>query len=259
MRAVNLIPAEAGRAGGRSGTGAYILLGVLGVLLVGVVAYVLTGNTITDRRAELADLRTQSAAVQAQADAGRSYRDFAALAQARVETVRQLGETRFDWQRALGDLSKVVPDNVWLTSLLGTVTTGVTIEGASSGTTSTLRSALPNPAIELTGCTTDHDSVSRLISRVRLMNGVQRVALADSVKTDDGGGSGNGSASDCRYGHKDFPQFDLVVFFDPLPVGPSATTPSTSGTVVPAAATAPAAATTTPAPTGGASTGSDAR
>lgn len=256
MRAVNLIPAESGRTGARSGLGPYVLLGVLGALLVGVVAYVLTSNTIADRRAELASLQTQVSAVQGQAEAARPYREFASLAQTRVETVRQLGEARFDWQRALGDLSKVIPDNVWLTSLLGTVTTGVTVEGASSGATSTLRSALPNPAVELTGCTTDHDSVVRLISRMRLIDGVQRVALADSVK--DPGGGGAGASGDCRYGHANYPQFDLVVFFDPLPAVPTVAQPAVPGTVATAATTQPAA-TTTPAPTGASSTGSDAR
>ena len=241
MRAVNLIPAESGRTGGRSGSGVYILLGVLGVLLVGVVAYVLTNNTITARRAELAQVETQAAAVQAQADATRPYRDFAALADARVQTVRQLGETRFDWHRALGGLSRVVPDNVWLTSLLGTVAPGVAVNGGSSGATGALRGALPNPAIELTGCTTDHDSVVRLISRLRLVDGVQRVALADSSK---GSGSGGGdSSSDCRHGHKDFPQFDLVIFFAPLPTAPTATAPTT-GVATPTAATTPAPSST---------------
>jgi Tfp pilus assembly protein PilN len=260
MKAVNLIPAESGRTGGRSGVGVYVLLGVLGVLLVSVAAYVLTNNTVTSRRAELADLQTQLAAVQAQADAARPYRDFASLAQARVDTVRQLGESRFDWQRALGDLSKVIPDNIWLSSLLGTVTTGVSIEGASSGATSTLRAALPNPAIELKGCTTSHDGVVRLISRLRLVDSVQRVSLADSVKSDDAAGSSSGTSTDCRYGHRSFPQFDLVIFFKPLPALPTATQSTATGAVAPAAAATPTpAASTTPAPTGAPSTGSDAR
>ncbi|HZV75713.1 MAG TPA: hypothetical protein VFF79_18540 [Conexibacter sp.] len=257
MRAVNLIPADAG-PGGRGGTGIgpYVVLGVLGLLLAGVVAYVLTNNQVVDRRAQLAGLQTQAHAAQAQADATRPYREFAALAQARVETVRQLGRTRFDWHRALGDLSRVIPGDVWLTSLLGTVTTGVSVSGAGSGDTGTLRAALPNPAIELTGCTTGHDEVARLLSRLRLMTGVVRVALSDSTKQDAGGGGGGGGASgDCRYGHARFPQFGIVVFFAPLPTAPA---PGAAAGATPAAATAPAApasatpaASTTPAPSGG--------
>jgi Tfp pilus assembly protein PilN len=258
MRAVNLIPSEAGRGGrGGASTGPYVVLGVLALLLVGVVAYVLTNNSLVDRRAELATLQTQAQAAQAQADATRPYREFAKLAEARVETVRQLGAARFDWHRAFADLAQVIPDDVWLTSLLGTVTTGVSVEGGGAGDTATLRSALPNPAIELSGCTTGHDEVARLISRLRLMTGVTRVALADSTK-DESGQGGAGAGADCRYGHARFPQFGIVVFFAPLPAAPAPTQtdPTATGATAATATQAPAgsvspAASTTPAPTGG--------
>jgi len=249
VRAVNLIPSGAGQ-GGRGGASAapLVVLGVLGLLLAGVIAYVLTNNALLDRRAELASVQAQAQAASAQAAATRPYREFAALAQARVETVRQLGAARFDWHRAFSDLAQVIPDDVWLTNLLGTVTTGVSVEGAGSGDTSEIRSALPNPAIELTGCTTGHDQVARLISRLRLMTGVVRVSLADSAKGDGGSAGGD----DCRYGHARFPQFGLVVFFTPLPAAPSPTQPGTGdpATAAPAGTATPAAS-TTPAPTGG--------
>jgi Tfp pilus assembly protein PilN len=273
VRAVNLIPADSVRAGGRSGGGAYVVLAVLAALVAGVAYYVLTDNAIAGRRAQLAQLQTQTRAAQQQADATKPYRDFAALAQARVQTIRQLGAARFDWHHALSQLSRVLPGNVWLSSLLGTVAPGVSVEGGGgAGATSALRSALPNPAIELTGCTTDHDSVVRLISRLRLIDGVQRVALADSSKevADGGGGAGGGAGGDCRHGHPNLPQFDLVVFFAPLPAVPSPSTAvpgaqpaagGAGGSAAAAPAPAPAAtpaASTTPAPVGS-STGSNAR
>lgn len=246
MKAVNLIPAESGRAGGRSGAGPFVLLGVLAVLVSGVSAYVLTNNTVVERRAEVASLQTQVRAAQTQAEAMRPYREFAALADARVQTVRQLGQARFDWNRALRDFAKVVPEDVWLTSLLGTVATGVAVEGAASGATSSLRSAVGAPAIELTGCTESHESVVRLISRLRLMTGVQRVSLSDSSKQD---GSGGG---DCRNGNANFPQFQLVVFFAPIPTASAAAATPAAGATQPAASTAPA-------PIDGSSAGSDVR
>jgi Tfp pilus assembly protein PilN len=223
------------------------VLGVLGLLLVGALAYVLTNNSLVEKRTELATLQTQAQTAQAQAEATRPYREFAALAEARIETVRQLGAARFDWHRAFADLARVMPEDVWLTSLLGTVTTGVSVEGAGSGETGTLRGALPNPAIELTGCTTGHDEVARLIARMRLMTGVTRVALAGSTKAEagSGGGSESSGSSDCRYGHASFPQFGIVVFFEPLPAAPAPTQAD------PTAASATPAASTTPAPVGG--------
>ena len=236
MRAINLIPAADRGAAGRSGGGPYVLLGALALLLLGVTLHVLTGNTIAERRDELATVRTQVQAAQAQAEARRPYVEFAALAQARVITVRQLGAARFDWEDALADLSKVIPGNVWLSSLLGTVTTGVSVEGGASGSAGGLRSASSNPAIELTGCTESHEDVARLISRLRLMDGVERVSLADSTKDEGGGGDCSG-----------FPLFNLVIFFEPLP---TVAAPVTAGATTTPAST-PAGA--TPPPSEGAS------
>ncbi|HEX4805031.1 MAG TPA: hypothetical protein VFU94_03940 [Conexibacter sp.] len=236
MRAVNLIPGDAA-GGGRGGLGVAALLGGLAVLLAFVTVHVLIGNQIADRQSELTSAQRQLATVQAQADATRPYREFASLAKARVETIRQLGTARFDWHRAFADLSVVIPSDVWLTSLTGTVTTGVNVAGGGGGGPADgLRAAIPNPAITMTGCTVDHDSVVRLISHLRLMHDVQRVALASSSK--DGGG-------DCQHGHTNFPVFALVVFFQPIPTVQPPVQAQAAGT--PAAAPTPGAP---PAPAG---------
>ena len=248
MRAVNLIPPDVA-GGGRSSGGPLLLIGALAALLALVTVHVLTGNTISERKSELASVHRQLVVAQAVADATRPYRDFAALAQARVETVRQLGSARFDWHRTFADLSTVIPDDVWLTSLTGTVTTGVSVAGGESGGAGALRSAIPNPAIELSGCTVGHESVVRLISRLRLLRTVERVSLADSSK--DGGG-------ECQHGHTDLPAFHLVVFFAPIPVVQPPVTAQT-GTAAPIAdasggtSTTPAPA-SSPAPSGTATT-----
>jgi len=251
MRAVNLIPADVAGSG-KASTGPLLLLGGLAALLVLVTLHVLTGNTIKDRRAELASVQSQLAVAQREADATRPYRDFAALARARIDTVRQLGSARFDWHRAFADLATVIPDDVWLTSLTGTVTAGVNVAGGDSGGATTLRAALPNPAITMQGCTVDHDAVVRLIAHLRLMRGVQHVSLADSTK--DGGG-------DCQHGNTNFPQFDLVIFFAPIPtIAPAVTTqtgtaaPVAATTTTPAPSSAPTPTTTSPTPPAGSTT-----
>ncbi|HEU4703559.1 MAG TPA: PilN domain-containing protein [Conexibacter sp.] len=240
MRAVNLIPRDLSGGGSGSSLGPVLLLGGLAVVLALVTLHVLTGNTIKERQSELASVQGQLATAQAQADATKPYRAFTALARARVDTVRQLGTARFDWHRALAELATVVPDNVWLTSLTGTVAPGVNVSGGGSGSATTLRGTLPNPAIELSGCTADHESVVRLISRLRLLHTVQRVSLADSTKD---------AAGDCQHGHRNLPQFDLVVFFAPIP---AVQPPASAGATAPVAATtaAPAPTAAAPAPTG---------
>jgi Tfp pilus assembly protein PilN len=278
MKAVNLIPGDARRAGGRGlsfgfGPGT-ALIGVLGAAVLFVSFYVLTSNTISDRQAKLTSLQSQVTEAQAQASRLANYAAFVKLAQARVDTVRQIASSRFDWHGALSDLSKVIPANASLQSLTGTVAPGATVTGAggSAGAgSSSLRGAIAAPAFEMQGCTQTQDDVARLMSRLRLINGVQRVTLASSVKQDGGQSgaavsapsAGAGASSGCG---SNAPTYDLVIFFRPLP-GASASvpgsapspaaaaqaTPSTPVGAAPAPSTTPAAAqpVSTTSPTGG--------
>lgn len=247
MKAVNLIPTEERRGAGgagKSGGAIYVVLGALALLVVALAAHTLAGKTIDDRKSELAGLQQQLAAEQQRAAELQTFATFTSLREKRVQTVSSLAASRFDWGAALHEVSRVVPTNVWLTQLTATVAPGVSVGGGSAGG---LRSALPVPAIELAGCTTSQPNVARTMAAMRRIDGVQRVSLASSEKTETGGASGG---SDCRQGRTKFPQFALVVYFD-APAGAAVgATPATPG--APAATTTPAATPaapgTTPAP-----------
>ena len=254
MRAVNLIPADSrrGAADFRSlrGPGA-IVVGLLGVALVLVTLYVLASNSVTSRQTKLASLRQQLTQTQAVASSLSGYTKFAQLAQARVQTVREIAASRFDWQRVLTDLSKVVPANTTLSSLSATVSPTAGANGSPSG--GGLRGDLAVPAFELQGCTASQDDVARLMSRFRLIDGVTRVTLASAVKSTSTvtGGSVSAASSGSGGCHTTAATFDVVVFFQPpggVPTG-TATGASAAGGTATTAATPPT--TTTPA-TGGA-------
>jgi Tfp pilus assembly protein PilN len=206
-----------------------VLIGLLAVAVAFVTIYVLSANTVSQRKSQVATLQAQAAQAQAQAARLGGYAQFEKLAQTRAETVREIAATRFDWHSALSELSRVVPSNTSLQSLLGTVAPGATVTGAggnAGASTASLRGAISAPAFELKGCTSSHDDVARLMSRLRLINGVDRVTLADSQKQDSAQAAASttavaGSASPVGCG-ADHPSFDLVVFFKTLPgAGPS--------------------------------------
>ena len=255
MRAVNLIPAETRKAGrgiqpGGLGPG-FGVLGLLGVALLLVTLYVLTSNTISDRKVKLAALQAQVTQEQAVAGQLSAYATYTHLAQARALTVTQIAQSRFDWHSALADLSRVVPANASLTSLMATASPGSTVSGGAANTGS-LRSAIAAPAFQISGCTASHDDVARLMSRLRLINGVQRVTLSDSVKQSGGAtGSSAGGSSGSATCTAAQTEFDLVVFFTPIagaPVSggtaPSAAAPAATAT--PATNASPAAAVSNP-------------
>jgi Tfp pilus assembly protein PilN len=257
MRAVNLIPSDqqrgAGGAAGKSGGGAYILLGALALVVVLAASYVVAGKSVSDKKATLADLSQQATAAEAKSAALTSYTKFASIRAKRVETVSQLASSRFDWAHALREVSRVLPENAWLTTLTATTSPSVSV-GTGSGA---LRSSLSVPAIQMQGCTTSQASVAKLIARLRLVDGVQRVSLEDSTKGQQTAGTTVGDASsgsgDCRGGHAKYPIFNVDVFFLPTGTAPAvaagtATTASATSPV-PGSTTAPAAtaSTTTPA------------
>jgi Tfp pilus assembly protein PilN len=256
MRAVNLIPAD---SRGRSSSGApstgmqvpaYVLLGFLALAVALVTVYVLTNNTIGARKAKLASLQAQVAQDQAQAARLGEFTKFSQLAQTRIGTVQSIAAARFDWHSALSDLAKVVPANTTLTSVVGTVVPGATAGGSGGGGTSSLRGDIAAPAFELVGCTANQDQVARLMSQLRLINGVTRVSFSNSQEPNTGsaGGAsgGSGSAPGCGVGAA---TFDLVVFFQPVAnAGPTGVT-TVSGT--PASTTS---ASSTPASSTSAST-----
>ena len=124
MKAVNLIPAEERRgpsAGGRSGNAAYVVLGVLGVLVLMLAAWTLTGKTVKNRTAQLADVEQQASATEAQASKLAAYATFADLRKNRAETVSSIARSRFDWAHVMHEVARVIPPDTHLTSLSGTV------------------------------------------------------------------------------------------------------------------------------------------
>ncbi|HUA44805.1 MAG TPA: hypothetical protein VMA77_06240 [Solirubrobacteraceae bacterium] len=219
MRSVNLIPADSrGRGSRGSSSGAqlpvYVVLGFLVAAVALVTVYVLTNNTIGDRTAKLASLKTQVTQEQAEAARLGEFTKFSQLAQSRIETVRSIAAARFDWHGALSDLSKVVPANTTLQTLNGTVVPGASVSGSGGGGTGGLRGALPGPAFELEGCTANQDDVARLMSELRLVNGVTRVTLSNSqVSTSPTSSSASAGTQTCA---KNAATFDLVVFFQPV-------------------------------------------
>jgi Tfp pilus assembly protein PilN len=258
VKAVNLLPGDSRHRGGLAGVKVghlgplHVVLTVLVIVLAYVTLYVLTGNQISDHKAQLASLQQQVTQEQAQIATLGRFTQFEQLASQRAETVRQIAASRFDWYGALSDLARVMPANASLQSLLATVAPGVSASGAGGSTAGSaigngaVRGAINAPAFEIKGCTVTQDDVARLISRLRLINGVQRVTLEDSVKSNvsSAGASTTGATSavggiSCP---KNGPGFDLVVFFQALPgalTSPGSSQPASTSAPGPSAPATP--------------------
>jgi Tfp pilus assembly protein PilN len=229
MRPVNLIPREDRRgdtAPLRTGALVYLVVGAFVAILVGVTSMVLMGNKIADRQADVERLGREDAVAQAKAQRLAPYIQFQSLAEQRVETVRSLADSRFDWERVMRELSLVLPENVWLVNLTATATPGVAVEGGEGGASS-LRQAAPGPALQLIGCASSQEAVAGFVTIVKDIDGVTRVGVpvSEVAGEEEGAGvdsGGGGSDSDCRT-RSFIAKFEMVVAFDAAPVPPVAT------------------------------------
>jgi Tfp pilus assembly protein PilN len=236
MKAINLLPPDLrGASSGAvrktatdepGGIGAFVVLGALAACVLALAAYVLTSNMVKDRQAKLETVTAQTENATQRADQLKPYADFKAMAETRIQTVKDLASSRFDWEQALRDVSRAIPANVTLTSLNGTIADGASAGGSAGGSSSSVRSAIAAPAIQLNGCTRTQEDVATLLSRLRNVDGVTRVSLGKSLKpaptaTAPGavgqaqtaaGATGATTATPCGNGRP--PTFELVMFFE---------------------------------------------
>jgi Tfp pilus assembly protein PilN len=231
MRPVDLIPAEERRGERtpmRGGPLAYVLVAALVLALAGVTLLVVTNNQISEHKAEIASLEQQNSVAQARAAELSPYIQFHSVYEERVATVTSLAESRFDWERVMRELALILPNDVWLTSLGGTVTPDVSVTGAPS---IALRDGVAGPALEMVGCGTGQEAVAGFVDALKEIDGVTRVGVQSSALKDaataSGGSTDSVAASGTCQTRAFIAQFQIVVAFDAAPVVPPAT--STGG------------------------------
>jgi Tfp pilus assembly protein PilN len=241
MKAVNLIPAEdrrGGSVGGRSPVAAYAVLGALAVLVLMAAAWTLSGKTVDKRRSDLARVEQQADAAEAQATKLASYSAFADLRKKRAETVASIARSRFDWAHVMHEVARIIPANTHLTSLSGSVSPSAPAPNGGGGSALQLRGSNAGPAIDIVGCAPGQSNVSRIMSRLRLIDGVEHVTLAESAKPDNAAGatSNGADSSECRYDDA-IARFDILLVFAAPPAVAAPAAPAAAGTTTPASQT----------------------
>ena len=188
-----------------SGGGAYILLGRARASWCSPPPTTLTGKSVDDKKAELADITQQADGRRGEGRLADRYTKFARSAPSASRPSRQLADSRFDW--ATPARGRAGPARERLADLA---------DGDDAPTASTSAAAPAPPALRAldpsrrSRCRLHHQPgrVARLIARLRLVDGVQRVSARDSTKGQEAGGTasgGGGGGGDCRSGHATSP------------------------------------------------------
>jgi Tfp pilus assembly protein PilN len=206
VRPVNLIPGEhrLQATGSQSGS-AYVVVGVLAVLVGMVGFYVLTSNSVKQKQADAVEAKAEADRLEARASSLGAFATFSQIKETRVASVRQVADTRFDWERMMRELSRVMPPGSWLREVDGS------ISGATGDTTTTQTGdQVGPPATKLIGCAPTHSDVARMMVRLRALHKVSDVRLQESTRQEKEG------ETDALEGCTDV-EFDVTVTFGAAP------------------------------------------
>lgn len=234
MNAVNLIPADR-RKRSVSTSVSPLTLGVLGglvVVLVAAVLYVFAVNDVRARKSDLARVTANAASWQAAANSYASYVTAAQQQKQQLADIRQLVTGRFPWSLLLSQIGAVMPAKAALSSLQATSPSSDATAAASASAGTTSSSTPTTHAVQISGCAATQSAVAATMVALGRVHGVGSVSLSS---TSNGGTAGSGSAS--SGGGCPFP----VTFSLSLILGSSTSSTATSGS------TAPASTSTTPA------------
>jgi Tfp pilus assembly protein PilN len=251
MRPVNLVPSDQrGTATLRTDAVGYLIVGALALVLVGVTMLVLTNNKIADRHSTIADLHRQQAAAQAQAAQLQPFVSFKQTEGQRIKAIRDLADSRIDWNRVMQELARILPADVRLNDLTASAS------GSADGSTSTTGTATSSgPSLKMAGCAGGgHESVAAFIASLHDIDGVTNVDLQTSTKagsssttagsTGSTTSTGAGASEGCT---GDSASFQLIASFgSPAGSSSSATASAIPSQTVSSTTPAPATGTQTP-------------
>jgi len=215
VRAVNLLP-EGDRVRGPAAVPAgssRLVIGVLGALVLAVLVLVLSQNQITNHKAEIASAgQEQKQAEQRAAQLG-SFGEFSQIKKTRVTSISALAESRFDYERLMRELARVLPRDTWVTEVAASSTgspdgaapatpapapsSGTPPAPPSSGSTTsaapstgTPAAAPAAPAVKIVGCAKTQSTVAETMVRLRNLHRVEDVELTDSTRPAKAAASG---------------------------------------------------------------------
>jgi Tfp pilus assembly protein PilN len=188
MRAVNLLPRQSVQQK-REGPNAVRLVAAIGgaaVLLVLVGGFLLANRSVDRQRADLASARAVLAATPAHHLSPKTQAFRSAVLTQREQRSLALAAAigkRVAWDRILRRFSRVLPDDVWLTNLTGSVPLDAGLTAAPPAT-----SALPATptALTISGYTYSQASVARLLERLQVLPDLKNVQLSNSQSADLG-------------------------------------------------------------------------
>ncbi len=185
MTQVNLLPSDV-RARQRSrrvtfaaGAGVAAVVGLLLLLFVVQITRLAAANH------DLASQQSINQGYKAQIAQLQPYADLKQAVSDRQALVTGLSQGRVAWSGVLHDVSMVIPGQMWLTTMSGSVSgTSAAAPGAPAGTAGPVATGAPVASIQFQGVSFDHRTLALWLVRLPQINGWVNSWLSQTNQTD---------------------------------------------------------------------------
>jgi len=180
VRAINLLPKDDTRRGGKQKKQWIVLVPVVAALLLTVAlaaVFLNASGKVKSKQAELNGLKAELAAIPTpDVSKVQSQNALAAEKQTRVTALNTALSHRVAWDRVFRELSLVLPDDVWLT----TVSAKAPVSSSAAAAAAPATGAVAATGLTLDGYTYSHSAVARLLSRLTVIPDISNVQLQQS-------------------------------------------------------------------------------
>ena len=183
MRAVNLLPSDLQER--RKPVPLPVLVACAGIALAAALltaTYVSASASVGERQDRLAELTGRLAALPRPETTPQTVTSLAQERNVRIAALSAALSQRVPWDRVLREVSLVLPEDVWLTSLDASVPASSSTEQPSSAS----QAAPATDGFTLVGFTYSQDAVARLLARLSVVPDLDDVSLQQATKSDLG-------------------------------------------------------------------------
>lgn len=195
IRRINLIPpSERLRTQTDFGMLGLVVLAV--VVVAGIaLSYVFFNGTLTDRKRELEQVQAQTAQVRSQLAALAQYETLGNQRRDAEEVIQHIYAGRTLLSQTLGDLSLVIPKEVWLQQLSLTSPPVPLFEGGTPATAPSKTAEVDQGSFTIAGTTYTFADVATLLVRLEQMPSLKSIQLQTAGAEGSSGGSGQSAKS----------------------------------------------------------------
>jgi len=184
VQAINLLPRDYARRGRQKTQWIVVVPVVVAVLLTGVFSamFLTASGKVKDRKSELASLQMQLGAIPTpDASKVRTQNALAADKLARVTALNTALSRRVVWDRVFRELSLVLPDDVWLSTVSAKAPVSSSV--ATPPSAPATGAAIAATGLTMDGYTYSQPAVARLLTRLSVIPDLVNVQLQQSTLT----------------------------------------------------------------------------